>query len=225
MRVVCISDTHNKVPNNMKLPEGDLLIHAGDGTMMGSIAEVKQFLEWFSQFDFPCKVLVAGNHDYLFERNPTLVTEMLKEYPDIEYLNDSGTEFDGLKIWGSPVQPWFYDWAFNRARGPEIQKHWDLIPKDTDILVTHGPVYGILDKVWNSWDIAEDRPRKERGYENVGCQNLLEVVREIKPKLHVCGHIHCDRGELEVFGTKFVNASMVNESYAPVYDPIVVTLA
>lgn len=222
MKIVCISDTHNRLPE--ELPPGDLLIHAGDATMGGTLREVQHFLEAFSGYDFGHKIFVAGNHDWLFEKDPEKANELLDEFPSITYLNDSGVEIEGFSIWGSPVQPWFGSWAFNRDRGADIQKHWDKIPKNTDILITHGPVWGILDIVWHSWNTATNTPNEFLGYKHAGCQNLLDTIRHINPKLHVCGHIHSAHGQKTVGETTFVNASLLDESYSPAYNPIVIEL-
>ena len=205
MKVVAISDTHNK-HHLLHLPEGDLLLHAGDVSSRGTEAEVRNFLDWFAEQDFEYKVFIAGNHDYFFERSPeSFITEIIPN--NVIYLNDSGIEINGINIWGSPVQPWFFDWAFNRQRGPDIDKHWQLIPNDTDILITHGPAYGILD-------------RTVRG-EFVGCEDLLKKIQQIKPKYHIAGHIHEAHG-LERHGqTTFINASVLNFKYKMANEAVV----
>jgi Icc-related predicted phosphoesterase len=200
MNIVLISDTHG-LHNAMDIPEGDLLIHAGDLSSRGLPHEVQAFMTWFGKLPHPHKVMIAGNHDFLAEKDPALFESMVPE--GVTYLNDSGVEIEGIKIWGSPIQPWFHDWAFNRIRGPQIRTHWQLIPPDTDLLITHGPPFGILDKVENG--------------PNVGCEDLLAVVEQINPKLHVFGHIHEARGIVEKSKTIFVNASMVNLRYQPVH--------
>ena len=125
-------------------------------------------------------------------------------------MNDSGVTIHGINIWGSPITPWFYDWAFNRERGVEINKHWKLIPKNTDILITHGPPSGILDLV------NADR--------TVGCEDLLKRINSIKPKVHVFGHIHEAYGS-EVSGyTKFINSSILDEHYEIKNNPILFQL-
>ncbi|MFN8395634.1 MAG: metallophosphoesterase [Bacteroidia bacterium] len=131
-------------------------------------------------------------------------------FDNVIYLNDSGVEIEGVKIWGSPIQPWFFDWAFNRQRGADIAKHWALIPEDTDILVTHGPPYGILD-------------RTDDG-KLVGCEELIKVVERIRPKIHVFGHIHEAHGSLIKDGTHYVNASILNLRYMRVWDATVVEI-
>ena len=197
MKITLISDTHSK-HNQLTLPKGDILIHAGDVSSRGNKREVKNFLNWFSKQDYKYKIFIAGNHDFFFEQeNENIIQEIIPE--NIIYLNDSGIEIEGIKIWGSPIQPTFFDWAFNRERGTEIKKYWDLIPNDTDILITHGPPFGILDQT-------------VRG-ENVGCKELLIRVLEIKPKIHVFGHIHEAYGEAQKHDIKFINASVLNVRY------------
>jgi Icc-related predicted phosphoesterase len=207
MKIVCISDTHT-LHKNMKIPDGDLLIHAGDVSSRGKLEEIIQFNDWLGTLPHRHKVMIAGNHDFYFESNSPHAKSLIT---NAVYLNDSGIEIEGFKIWGSPVQPWFYDWAFNRQRGEDIRKHWELIPTDTDILITHGPPYGILDET-------------ARG-ELVGCADLLEVIQQrVKPRLHVFGHIHEGYGKTTIGETLFVNPSMVNLQYRPVNQAIVVEL-
>ncbi len=205
MIFVTISDTHGQ-HSKLVLPEGNVLLHAGDVTRRGKDAEVIDFLRWFAQQPFEHKIFIAGNHDFYFER--TSDGDIEKIIPaGVVYLKDSGVVINGIKIWGSPITPWFFDWAFNRHRGPEIQRHWALIDKDTDILVTHGPVYNILDKTING--------------EHVGCEDLLQAVKEIKPKVHIGGHIHEAYGSKEVDGTLFINPSVLNERYEMVNEAVV----
>lgn len=198
MRIVLISDTHLK-HDSLPLPSGDMLVHAGDFSRRGLVHEAQIFLDWFSAQPHRHKVLVAGNHDFIAENEPALFESILPK--NVIYLNDSGREVEGIKIWGSPIQPWFFDWAFNRQRGADIRRHWDLIPADTELLITHGPPYGILDEV-----VRDPRP--------VGCRDLLHKVSELHQlKLHVFGHIHEGYGRCEVGGTLFLNASVLDENY------------
>ncbi len=214
MRIVCLSDTHN-CNEQIDVPDGDILIHSGDATVMGTVEEIKRFDEWFRDLPHRRKIFVAGNHDWLFERNNELARTLLNA--KIIYLQDSLAEIDGLKIYGSPWQPRFFDWAFNLMRGPELAAKWKLIPDDIDILVTHGPLHGILDLVpRQGWD------------ENTGCEELRKRVEQIaelgRLKLHVFGHIHCGYGTHEEFGVKFVNASTCDEQYNPTQPPIVIDI-
>lgn len=204
MRFVAISDTHGK--HQFELPEGDVILHAGDVSSRGLKAEIERFLDWFSSLDYRYKIFIAGNHDFFFEQAPqTEIEAMIPE--NLIYLNDSGVEIEGIKIWGSPIQPWFYDWAFNRQRGPDIQKHWDLIPEDSDIVITHGPVFGILDRTASG--------------QVVGCEDLLPVIQRIAPKVHLCGHIHEAYGTRQVGETLFINASILDLRYTIAHTPVV----
>lgn len=206
MKIVLISDTHGR-HERLKLPEGDMIIHAGDVGMRGNKQESLDFMNWFSSLDYTYKVFIAGNHDFYFEK--TSSDELKKLIPEnVMYLNDSGVTIEGLKLWGSPVQPWFFDWAFNRYRGAEIKRHWDLIPQDTDILITHGPAHGVLDKVVRG-------PR-------VGCEELIKRIQTVKPELFVFGHIHEAYGQYKIQKTLFVNASVLDERYQLVNQPVVV---
>ncbi len=208
MKITLISDTHGK-HQLLKLPKGDLLIHAGDISKLGRQVEFYGFLDWFSRQKFTYKVFIAGNHDFFFEQaHPKIIKQMIPS--NVMYLNDSGCEIEGIKIWGSPITPWFHNWAFNRERGSQIRQHWDLIPDDTDILVTHGPPSGILDKTIYG--------------EHTGCEELFRKVKQLKPKLHVFGHIHEDYGQDARADTVFINASVLDTNYDLVHKPIVVSL-
>ncbi|MEO6588009.1 MAG: metallophosphatase domain-containing protein [Pyrinomonadaceae bacterium] len=213
-KIVCLSDTHN-CNALIDVPDGDILIHAGDATIRGTQYETEQFLAWFSGLPHKHKIFVAGNHDWLYETNNRFAGLLTANF-NIIYLQDSFVEVEGLKIYGSPWQPRFFDWAFNLNRGAELAEKWKLIPEDVDILITHGPPHGILDEV----------PRKYR-IENTGCEELIKKVEELAKnnlKLHVFGHIHCGYGQTEKFGVKFVNASNCDESYEPTQLPIVVNI-
>ena len=208
MKFVAISDTHCR-HRSLRLPNADVLLHAGDLTYRGKKEEVVDFLDWFKGLNYQFKIFIAGNHDFYFEKEKP--SEILKIIPKgIIYLNDSGTCINGVNVWGSPITPWFFNWAFNRHRGREIKKHWDLIPPDTHLLITHGPVYGFLDTVINE--------------QHTGCKDLFEKVQEIKPGVHVCGHIHESYGNLKRGGVKYINASVLNEQYELVNKPFVFEL-
>jgi len=204
LKFVTIADTHGK-HSSLAIPSGDTLIHAGDISMKGEKDEVAEFLKWFDNQDFEHKVLIAGNHDFFFERESDKhIQDLLPK--KVIYLKDSLTIINGLKIWGSPITPYFFNWAFNRRRGEAIKKHWDLIPKDTDILITHGPIFRTLDL--NSQK------------QHVGCKDLFYKVQEIRPKVHICGHIHESYGTIEKFGIKFINSSVLNGTYELTNKPI-----
>lgn len=208
-KITFISDTHNQ-HNKVKISETDILIHAGDATGKGTLTEVTSFLNWFSQQPAKHKVYVAGNHDFLFEEDPSMAKMILSEYPTIKYLEDSMAEILGLKIWGSPHQPIFYDWAFNKT-GEKLSEIWASIPEDIDILVTHGPPLGILDRT--------------RDGRMVGCESLANnVINRIKPKIHHFGHIHEAYGTIDIKGVKFVNSSICTLAYRPDNKPIIIEI-
>lgn len=201
MRLVCISDTHLLNiyrEESIAVPDGDVLIHCGDATMQGKKREVELFSEWLCSFTHKHKVFVPGNHDFGFETFRPQALAILGT--TAHCLIDAGVTIEGIKFWGTPYQPWFRDWAFNVPRGTELRKHWDLIPDDTEILITHTPPYRILDKV-------------EQG-EHVGCSDLWQAVaNRIKPKYHIFGHIHCGYGRVVTPETTFINCAMADEGY------------
>ena len=203
MRITHISDTHNKHNQlNGKLPGGQLLIHSGDFTSIGRKHEVEKFIEWFSKQDYTHKVFIAGNHDLTFqsermyeaksahfehkeypvpgaEGKPDWLIELLGNLPNsVYYLENSSIKLEGISIWGSPHSPSFgYGWAFNKDRGNDIAQCWNEIPMDTDIVITHTPIYGYNDRASNT-------------NQNVGCADLYHRIREVQPHLHFAGHIH-----------------------------------
>lgn len=208
LKFVAIADTHSR-HHNLRMPRADVLIHAGDVSYRGEKMEIEDFFKWFVRLDYPYKILVAGNHDFYFEKiKPKDLEQIIP--PGVIYLNDSGVEINGIRIWGSPITPQFYNWAFNRRRGTEIQKHWNMVPADTDLLITHGPPFGVMDLT------AQDR--------HAGCKDLLKRVGEIRPCVHVFGHIHESYGTTKKMGVRFINASQMNESYELVNKPILFEL-
>ena len=208
IRIVCISDTHGQHAK-LSVPDGDILIHAGDFMAFGDTPkEIADFNHWLGKQAYWFKIVTAGNHDLMFERHPGAARELLG---NAIYLENSGIEVAGLKIWGSPVQPEFNNWAFNVARGEAIRGYWKMIPAGTDVLVTHGPPFGVLDK---------SHPSSA----HLGCEELAKAVEQIKPRLHVFGHIHGGYGSITGDGTRFVNASVVNEAYQLIHQPQVVEI-
>ena len=203
-KITFISDTHTKHRYCEKdLPGGDLLIHAGDLMNSGHDEnDVWEFLDWFDkQEQYKSHVFIAGNHDRFFENKPDETKNILREYPYLTYLQDHTHTIDGVKIYGSPWQPEFYNWAFNLPRnGVELQENWSNIPNDTEILITHGPPWGHCDVT-------------PYGNLNVGCELLRVRVDELKPKIHVFGHVHSGYGYKFHEGTHFINAAVLNERY------------
>lgn len=210
IKIGCIADSHMQI-KKIAPSEGDILIHAGDFTYDGSIRQMGDEIKRLKEYGKGYKHIVAicGNHDWIGERQPEVMEQLCKDN-NIVYLKDSGIELMGKKIWGSPWQPEFCNWAFNLERGAELKAKWDLVPRDTNILITHGPVEGLL-------DLCPDGRR-------VGCKELFDAVQEIKPELHICGHIHHSYGMLNFNGTTFVNASSCDEKYMPINKPIMIEL-
>jgi len=226
MKLVLISDTHNRHKHltskgtNYFLPVGDLLIHAGDFSGVGAKSEVESFLEWCVKFAGEYTygiVFIAGNHDRSFDpkfnlygdsvegEKPIWLQKELLDLPaNVKYLENSAVSINDIKIWGSPVTPWFHGdrWAFNKHRGPEIQEVWDQIPQETDIVITHGPVSYKLDYI----------PRSQ---EYVGCTELRKTIQKLKPLIHVSGHIHEGYGYEYDVDTHYFNASTCDETYYP----------
>ena len=197
MKVVCLSDTHD-LHNDVQVPDGDILIHAGDITTNGAREAISNFNNWLGKLPHKYKIVTAGNHDYFAESHPLELKELLS---NAIYLCNESVEIEGVKIWASPhspISPKFGDdGAFVARRGMEIKKQWLLIPADTDILVTHCPPLGILDK-------------NESG-SNEGCDELLNIVQnQVKPRLHIFGHIHHAHGQVRVEQTVYVNASIAD---------------
>jgi Icc-related predicted phosphoesterase len=208
--ITLISDTHSKqglLTND--LIGGDIIIHGGDIMTSGyHKTEIKYFLDWFDKLNYNHKIFIAGNHDRFIENHPDEFRELLLDYPDITYLQDDFVVIDDIKIYGTPWQPEFYNWAFNLKRdGIDIIEKWNLIPEDTDILITHGPPNGILDYVAQSTFHA-------------GCNMLRKRVFEVKPKLNIFGHIHQGYGLTTQNDIDFINASVLNEEYRYANKPI-----
>ena len=208
-KLILISDTHT-MHEDLVLPKGDILIHAGDFTGRGKPYEVEDFFGWLERQakEFKHIVFIAGNHDMSFEYKHPWVVNMLKALPsNVHYLEDSNVIIDGIKFYGSPWQPEFFNWAFNLPRGRKLEEKWEMIPHDTDVLITHGPPMNILDYT-------------ARDMWNVGCLHLYDRVIQVKPKLHVFGHIHEGYGIKEHEGITFVNASSATLRYEIKNKPI-----
>ena len=215
MRIVCISDTHGRHKKIKDIPEGDVLIHAGDITPSGQLDMLGSFNKWLGKLPHPNKIIVAGNHDWCFTKEYRLIAKEM--VTNATYLEDSEIIIDGVKFYGSPWQPEFCNWAFNLPRGEELAEIWSHIPDDTNVLITHAPPYGLLDLVINE--------RSNENGEQVGCIDLGERIFALKKlKLHVFGHIHCAHGEIYKDGIHYVNASTCTEAYMADNEPIVVDI-
>lgn len=207
MRLVIVSDTHDR-HSEIVVPDGDVLIHAGDMTMSGDLEEIEEVGCWLKNLPHRDKIIIAGNHDWAFQLTPAAARRALGDR--IIYLQDSGTIIDGVNFWGSPWQPWFYDWAFNLHPGIELAEKWALIPSSTDVLITHGPPKNVLDQ----------NPRGDR----VGCADLAKRLRDLHVKVHAFGHIHQSSGIYNHDGVTYVNACICDEAYNPANPPRVVDI-
>lgn len=216
MLIDCISDLHGYYP---QLKGGDLLIIAGDLTAHDTEREHLDFILWLEEQNYTKKVYIAGNHDTCYAAFTNLRTS------SCQYICDSGTEFEGLKIWGSPWTKAFLGMnpkckAFTLDTEEQLAEKWALIPNDTDILITHCPPHGILDEVQKY--SVQDRKMIPK---NFGSRSLKQRLLDIKPKLHVFGHIHeCGGNVYDTGITKCVNSSYVNEVFDAVNDPIRIIL-
>jgi Icc-related predicted phosphoesterase len=209
MKLCIISDTHNYHKRLAKLPDADVIIHAGDFTSVGHSHEIVNFMQWYSKLPYKYKIIIAGNHDWLFETHRILALEKIPK--GVIYLEDSGVEIDEIKFWGTPVQKPFNNWAFNRPE-EKLAQHWAAIPDDTDVLITHSPPYSIMDFV--PWDRSHE-----------GSPSLYkEIVERIKPKVHIFGHIHEGYGIKVIEDTTFINASNLDGDYMCVNEPIFIEI-
>jgi predicted phosphodiesterase len=233
MRITHISDTHNKHNQlTADLPGGDLIIHSGDISSIGRKSEIERFVRWFGNLPYTYKVFIAGNHDLSFESEvlyrkkeqyfdgtsdwdlpavdgkPEWLVNMLSiGLGGIIYLENESIDIEGVKIWGSPYSARFgREWAFNIDRGEDSREMWGTIPPDANIIVTHGPIFGVVDRTNNNM--------------NVGCEDLRETVMNLEPDFHLCGHIHEARGYVQFGKTHCINGSNLSLSYEYKNKPI-----
>ena len=196
MKICLMSDTHGHA-----LPDpggADLVIHAGDGTMGGSLVQVASFSSSLYALGKPV-IFVPGNHDVLFENKEIMARDLLPI--NVTSLISEATRVGGLSLWGTPWTPWFNDWAFNN-KNERNDNVYAGCPTGVDILITHGPPYGILDTLTNG--------------EHVGSRELLAELDRIRPRIHVFGHIHSGYGRYYDNYTQFFNAAICNDAYQPV---------
>ena len=186
MKLVLLSDTHNTQPN---VPNGDVLIHCGDLSNMGTFVELRDQIEWLDSLPHKNKILIAGNHDYGLEKLPMRDEVLIGT--SLTYLENEGTEIEGVKFWGSPINPPFMNWAFQPPRFDWRR----AIPEDVEVLITHAPPFGILDS--------------NHIFSSIGCPNLLEAVRGLKKlRLHIFGHVHENTGTKLIDGVTFINCAL-----------------
>jgi Icc-related predicted phosphoesterase len=213
LRLVCLSDTHG-LHRQVRVPEGDVLIHAGDITDFfappgQSLEMLKDFNAWLGGLPHRHKLVVAGNHELVFQEEPKKA-RMLLSYA--RYLENSGIELEGIRFWGSPQTPVMASMGFALELGAAARRHWSRIPEDTDVLITHGPPYGIL-----------DQPVPWQRHQ--GDMELLLALRRLRFRLHVFGHNHGGYGqETNRASQCFLNCSLVDEHHRLANPPVVVDL-
>ena len=212
LRLVLMSDTHHHPLSKWVIPDGDVFIHSGDLMRGKKLKAITAFNSELQKLPHKHKLVVPGNHDWPFQRQRE---EAIAELTAATYLEDREIVIDGVKFYGSPWQPRFFNWAFNLDRGAPLKEKWDLIPEDTGVLITHGPPHGYGDRC--------DDGRV------VGCEELRRALDRVRPLVHVYGHIH------EGYGKRFlrhangaetilVNASSCDSNYRPRQAPIIVDL-
>lgn len=195
MRLVIMSDTH-MLHRRLVVPAGDIVVHCGDWSGDGAVSDYDDFFSWFAELPHAQKILVAGNHDELMQQFNRLMRRRIPS--SVTYLEDEGATVDGLRFWGSPWTPGIVPMAFTHGNRDDIDARWAKIPDDVDVLVTHGPPNDLCDSNY--------------GGQHIGDPKLLARVEQVRPKLHVFGHVHESNGKVQRGGTLFVNAAIGDDS-------------
>lgn len=200
-----ISDLHGHQP---KLPGGDALIVAGDCTGCDTTSQWRAFGRWLGKQGYHEIILVAGNHDGMLYDKKDLVLSFMP--PNLTYLEDWQTWLaNGISVYGTPWTPPFNYWHFMQPSGEKMQRKLESIPSGLDILVSHGPPYGILDQVNKGTD-------EEPKIVSQGCRDLLDKINEVKPRINIFGHIHENGSKrIHIDGTDFYNVAYLDEHYNP----------
>jgi Icc-related predicted phosphoesterase len=184
-----------------------IFIHAGDATMFSrSIAAAADFNSWLAELPYTYRVYVPGNHESFLEADPSKRSLL----SNATVLINQSVEIAGLKIWGSPVTPLAHT-GFGMPSAADRRRLYSTIPEDTDILITHGPPFGVLDIAPGS------------RYHS-GCPELLEAVQRVQPMLHVFGHVHGAHGTEELDGTLFANAALLSQEGDIEQKPVVIRI-
>lgn len=215
MKICCISDTHGiHHAIDLKPYRANILVHAGDWTKGrdNNFVETYDFLDWFSEQPYKHKLLIAGNHEVTVENNQKEFEEILEAYPEITYLNNSSVTIEGINFFGSPYSNEFCGWAF-MGNDSELSKIWNGIPEDTNILVTHGPAYGVNDLVSNAFGRDPHVGSKSLSIRKAELPNL---------KAHISGHIHEAYNQQVIADVLHICPSILNERYQHVNSPIII---
>lgn len=211
MKIVHISDTHGAhgplleswLLDIFDREQPDMIIHSGD-FMMKSMdwKSAEDFINWYMKLPFKHKLLIPGNHDCFIEMlsKNDYVRNQLKP-KELHLLMAESVVIDGIKFYGSPYTPEFKNWCF-MLNDEEQKTHWEKIPDDTDVLITHGPAYGVLDETGEEFTPG-----------NLGCPFLLKRIQELNIKAHLFGHIHGGYGKVDSNGYLSLNSSVLNERY------------
>jgi Icc-related predicted phosphoesterase len=210
MKIFAISDLHGYLPD---IPACDLLLLGGDYCASRNIEQQKRHLQismkrWFEYLieELSVKQIVGigGNHDFMLQDDPSIAEDL----PWI-YLQDAGVEIDGIKIYGTPWTPIYGHWAFMKDDS-KLEHVFNNIPGGLDILLSHGPIMGVLD-------------RNEEG-KSCGSRSLWRKVQQCQPRQMIHGHIHEAHGTYRVGGTMFNNVSHVNRQCEPVHEAMEIFL-
>jgi calcineurin-like phosphoesterase family protein len=212
IRVVCLSDTHDRQAD-IKVPDGDILIHCGDLTMAGDQACAREGIAWLASLPHRRKLFVPGNHDLCFEAGGAFIRELSEEFPSVETLIDRDADAFGLRVYGSPWTPGpaRFAFAYNPHQPRVPSERWALIPDDTQILITHTPPQGIHDLTASG--------------KRLGCSALRTRLQGLRAlQLHAFGHVHEAQGTIMLRRVQYVNAAICDERYRPNQAPVVVDL-
>lgn len=211
-RICAVSDLHGALPT---VPEADILVVAGDISPIDYDREIDKVIDWFDS-DFvewirstptKYKVFIAGNHDFAIQKE----LKYFKEYVDPEdllFLHDSEAEIEGINFYGIPWVPNLVGWAFY-GDSQTLTDKYGLVPEGTDVVISHGPPYGVADRVMSAM------------HPHVGAAQADLMIRDINPKHFVCGHIHEGYGHYELEGTHIWNVAIMDAFYYPSNAPVV----
>jgi Icc-related predicted phosphoesterase len=209
LQLVLLSDTHEQ-HREVDVPCGDIVIHSGDFTQFSrSLNSIIDFNEWLGALPHRHKIVIPGNHEFFLEADPSRRSLL----SNATVLINEATEIEGLRIWGSPVTP-LYGGAFGRSSAEDRRRLYAGIPRGTDVVITHGPPFGILDSGSGS-------------EHHQGDPVLFAAVTRIRPKLHVFGHVHLDKRSPRIFDTEdtiFVNAALLGPDGAIDRPPILLRI-
>lgn len=210
LKIWHIGDTHT-YHELLEIPKDiDMVIFSGDcsnpRSPYSNEPEVRNFIDWFSILPIKYKIFVAGNHDSSIESKLVVKEDFTKN--GIIYLENDDVTIEGVKIWGSPHTPTFGNWSFMKQRS-KLDRVWQSIPDDTDVVIVHGPPKGMLDSTYN----------QNHELEFCGCSALKKRVLKLPNLKLVCfGHIHNNQDiinagvlKLSISDTIFSNGSVLTD--------------